>query len=213
MGELSFECVDVVPERYGVAPTLLFRLRITEHGGDPIHSIALRCQIRIEPQRREYDESEQAKLADVFGERSRWGQTLRPMQFASVSVLVPGFTGSTEVEVAVPCSYDMEVASGKYFHALERGSVPVVLLFSGTVFGKGDKGFWVRQVPWDDQAMCAMPVTVWQELMNLYFPRSSWLRLHHDTMDALLRYKARHAIPTWDDTIVSLLDAVGEETP
>lgn len=213
MAELGFDCLDVAPERYGTGPTLLFRLRITESSGEPIHSIALRCQIRIETHRREYGQGEQEKLADLFGERSRWGQTLRAMQFAAVSVLVPGFTGSTEIDIPVPCTYDMEVASGKYFHALEHGVVPMVLLFSGTVFGKGQNGFWVQQVPWREQATCPMPVTVWQELMNLYFPHENWVRLHRDTMDALLRYKSRHSIPTWDAAVETLLSKAGEGEP
>jgi hypothetical protein len=213
MTDLSFECVDARPERYGAAPTLLFRLRITESGGAPIHAIALRCQIRIEPRRRRYDDHEAELLADLFGERSRWGDTLNPMQFTSVSLMVPSFTGTTEIDLPVPCSYDLEVATGKYFHSLEGGAVPMVLLFSGTVFGKGEQGFWVDQVPWHLEANYRMPIGVWQELMDLYFPQQAWMRLRRDTVDALLRYKAAHAIPTWDETVTQLLSTAEETTP
>ncbi len=211
MAELSFECLDVRPDRYGVGPCLLFRVRITDSGGEPVHSIALRCQVRIEPQKREYSPDEEELLGCLFGERGRWARTLRPMQFATTSVLVPGFTGATEIEIAVPCTYDMEIASGKYFHALRTGGVPLVLLFSGTVFGATDHGFWVRQVPWHLQAAYSMPVDVWRQLIELYFPDSSWIRLHRDTVDALLRYQAAHAIPTWDAAVESLLAGAGEE--
>lgn len=210
MADFEFTCVDVRPERYGAGPTLMFRLRIDEVGGQPIHAIALRCQIRIEPRRRGYDEQEEELLGSLFGSRNRWGQTLQPMQLAHVSVLVPSFTGSTEVDLPVPCTYDMEVASGKYFHSLESGVVPLVLLFSGTVFGKGERGFWVEQVPWHKQANHDMPISVWRELMDVYFPQATWVRFHHDTVDALIRYKARHAIPTWDEAVGSLLDKAGE---
>jgi hypothetical protein len=37
---------------------------------------------------------------------------VRPLQLATVPVLVPGFTGGTEVDLPVPCSYDREVAAG-----------------------------------------------------------------------------------------------------
>lgn len=211
MGEFSFDCLDVQPRHFAAGPELLFRLRITAPDEEPIHSVALRCQIRVEPQRRDYAQREQELLGHLFGARERWGQTLRPMPLAHVSLMVPGFTGSTEVELPVMCTYDMEVASGKYFHALREGVVPLVLLFSGTVFGKGDKGFWVRQVPWHQQAEYRMPVTVWQQLMDEYFPSSTWIRLHHETVDALLRYQSGHAIPTWDAAVRTLLSKAGEE--
>lgn len=210
MGELSVECLGVWPEPYGAGPTLSFRLRITEPTGEPIHSLALRCQIRIEPHRRQYGPREEELLGHLFGDRARWGQTLRAMQFAQVPVLVPGFTGTTEVDVPVPCSYDMEVASGKYFHALKEGGIPMVLLFSGTVFGKGANGFWIQQVPWNTQAEFDVPVAVWQRLMDFYFPESSWISLRRDTVDALLRYQSRHAIATWDATVDTLLNKAGE---
>jgi len=126
-------------------------------------------------------------------------------------VLVPGFTGATDVDVEVPCTYDLEVAAGKYFHALADGVVPMVLLFSGTIFGKGGPGFWVQQVPWHVQAEYRMPISVWDELMERYFPRTAWIRLPKDTVDALLKYKARHAIPTWDAAMERLLKAAEDE--
>ncbi|WAL69313.1 DUF6084 family protein [Amycolatopsis cynarae] len=208
MAELSFDCLRVTPLRHAAAPTLVFRLRVTDPTCTPVHAIALRCQLRIEPQRRGYAPEEAELLTGLFGERSRWGETLKPMQFATASVLVPGFTGSCEVDLPVPCTYDLEVAAGKYFHALRGGEVPLVLLFSGTVFGKGERGLWVEQVPWHHEARHRMPVPVWRELMEQYFPGSAWVRLHRDTVDALLRFKSRNAIPTWDAAMERLLAAV-----
>lgn len=205
MAELTFDCIDVRPLRYAASPTLAFKLRISELTSQPIHAMALRVQIRIEPQRRRYSSEESELLNNLFGEPSRWGETLKPFQFTTVSVMVPGFTGATEVDVEVPCTYDLEVAAGKYFHALAEGVVPMVLLFSGTVFGKGGPGFWVEQVPWHTQAECRMPVTVWDELMERYFPHVAWIKLHKETVDALLKYKAKHAIPTWDAAMEQLL--------
>jgi hypothetical protein len=205
MAELSFDCIDVRPLKYAASPTLAFKLRISELTSQPIHAMALRVQIRIEPQRRRYSGEESELLTNLFGEPSRWGETLKPFQFTTVSVMVPGFTGATEVDAEVACTYDLEVAAGKYFHALAEGVVPMVLLFSGTVFGKGGPGFWVEQVPWHTQAECRMPVQVWDELMERYFPNVAWVKLHKETVDALLKYKARHAIPTWDKAMEQLL--------
>ena len=205
MAELTFDCIDVRPLKYAASPTLAFKLRISELTGQPIHAMVLRVQIRIEPQRRRYADDESELLTHLFGERSRWGETLKPFQFTTVSVAVPGFTGATEIDAEVPCTYDLEVAAGKYFHALSEGVVPMVLLFSGTVFGKGGPGFWVEQVPWHTQAECRMPVAVWDELMSRYFPNVAWIKLPRETVDALLKYKAQHAIPTWEAAIEQLL--------
>jgi hypothetical protein len=127
--------------------------------------------------------------------------------------VVAGFTGSTEVEFSVPCTYDLEVVAGRYFHALDDGEIPFTLLFSGTVFGKGPNGLWVEQVPWHLEASHRMPVAVWHEMMEHFFPGGGWLRLRRDTIDELTKYKAERALPTWDDTLVSLLDDAKERQP
>ncbi|HEX3212521.1 MAG TPA: DUF6084 family protein, partial [Actinomycetota bacterium] len=137
MTDLVFDCIDGQADRYAAVPTLQLKLRISETTGAQVHAIALRCQIRIEPQRRRYSPEEADGLLELFGEPPRWGDTLKPMQFATVSLMVPSFTGSTEIDLPVPCTYDFEVAASKYLHALGDGEVPLLLLFSGTVFTKG----------------------------------------------------------------------------
>ncbi|HEY8558710.1 MAG TPA: DUF6084 family protein, partial [Actinomycetes bacterium] len=94
MTDLVFDCVDGQPDRYAAVPTLQLKLRISETTGAQVHAIALRCQIRIEPQRRRYSPDEADGLLELFGEPPRWGDTLKPMQFATVSLMVPSFTGS-----------------------------------------------------------------------------------------------------------------------
>jgi Family of unknown function (DUF6084) len=210
MAELQFECVDVTPDLYAMGPTLQFKLRITEDSGARLHTVALRCQLRIEPQRRGYAPEESELLVDVFGARERWGDTLKPFQFANASTMVAGFTGETEIVLDVPVSYDIDVAVGKYFHALRNGEVPLLLMFSGTVYGKGDQGLWVQQVPWHAETRYRLPVSVWQELMDRYFPGSGWLRLTRETIDALTRYKISKGLATWEETVGALLDATSE---
>jgi hypothetical protein len=166
--------------------------------------------MRIEPQRRRYNDGEAELLTDLFGERARWGDTLKPMQFTTVSIMVPSFRGSTEIDLPVPVTYDLEVAAGKYFHALADGVVPMALMFSGTVFSKGETGFWVDQVSWSSDVSYPMPITVWHGLMDTYFPGEAWIRLSRDTVDELLRYKAKHAIPTWDAAMTALLKGAAE---
>ena len=211
MPELVFDCVDAEPERYGAVPTLVFKLHISEVSGEPIHAVLLRCQMRIEPHRRRYSTAEEEKLLDLFGETPRWGDTLKPLQFTNVSVMVPGFRGSIDIDVPVACTYDFEVAAAKYFHSLEDGEIPLLLLFSGTVFSKGDSGFSVQQVPWHKETSYRLPVKVWREMMDLYFPNSAWIRVRCDTLDGLQRFKARRALPMWDDAFEALLKEAGEE--
>jgi hypothetical protein len=212
MAELTFTCLDVKPEAYAVAPTLLFRLRVEAEPGKRVRAIALRTQIRIEPSRRAYDDQEAEKLLELFGQRERWGDTLQPFQFAHSSIVVPSFTDSIEVEVPVPCSYDMEVTAGRYFHALADGETPFILLFSGTIFGDGEKNLWIEQIPWHAETRYRMPVTVWRDMMDRHFPGSGWLRLRRDTIDAFAEFRAARALPTWDDAVLALLDSARERT-
>jgi hypothetical protein len=213
MPELSFSCIDAVPERYAVAPTLLFRLRIETAAEQRVRAIALRCQFRIEPQRRRYDDEEAERLVELFGERGRWGDTLKPFQFANTSTVVASFTGSTEVDVNVPCSYDMDVATGRYFHALHDGEIPLILLFSGTIFGDGEKNLRVEQIPWHSECRYRLPVQRWREMMDMHFPGSGWLRLQRETIDALDEFRALRTLPTWDDTILAVLEAARAPLP
>lgn len=77
MAELTFGCTQAQAARYSATPTLSFTVSITESTGVRVHAIALRCQIRIEPQRRRYSADEARRLNDLFGDTSRWAQTLR----------------------------------------------------------------------------------------------------------------------------------------
>lgn len=205
MTELAFTVLDVAPEPYAVTPNLLARLRIEETSGAVVHALALRCQVRIEPQRRRYDDRAEQGLLDLFGGRERWADTVRPFAWLHATAMVPGFTGATEVNLVLPCTYDVEVAGAKYFQALDDGDVPLNLLFSGTVFTRGGAGFGVEQIPWHHEARYPMPVRVWRELMEAHFPGQSWLRLDRDTIAALARYRSVHMYTSWDEVLTALL--------
>ncbi|MCH0539243.1 hypothetical protein I3F58_06660 [Streptomyces sp. MUM 203J] len=211
MTDFSFRCTGVRADAYAAGPTLVFRLLITATGGSRVHAMALRCQIRIEPARRGYDDHEAAALGDLFGERSRWGTSLHPVQFAQASVMVPGFRGEIETDLVVPCTYDTDIAASRYFRALSDGDVPLLLLFSGTAF-TGAGGFHVEPVPWDKEVFHRMPVKVWREMIDQHFPGCGWIRLPGDAMDALVAYRSRRALPSWEATVESLLEAAGERT-
>jgi len=205
MSELSIEVVDARAEQYAAVPTLMMRLAIAESSGDPVHAIALRAQIQIEPQRRRYTKAEEARLLELFGEQPQWGDSLRPFLWTHATAMLTGFTGRTEIDLPVPCSYDFEVAAAKYLHSLDDGEIPLALLFSGTVFARRDGVVTVQPVPWHVEASYRLPVKVWRDVMDHYFPNGGWIRISRDTIDALTRYKAERAIPTWDDAFELLL--------
>ncbi|MEU1277985.1 DUF6084 family protein [Streptomyces sp. NPDC005805] len=212
MTELTFHCTGVRADRYAAGPTLVFRLRVTTPDPTPVHALALRCQIRIEPARRSYAPGETEPLTDLFGERSRWGSTLHPVQFAQVPLMVPGFTGETETDLVVPCTYDMDIAATRYLDALEGGEVPLLMLFSGTAF-TGDAGFRVEPVPWDREAEFRLPVATWREMIAQHFPGCGWIRLPSDVMDALRAHRSRRALPSWEATVRELLATAAEFGP
>ncbi|MDQ3114526.1 MAG: DUF6084 family protein [Actinomycetota bacterium] len=205
MTQLAISVLDVAPERYAVAPNLMVKLRIEESTGQPIHAIALRCQVRIEPQRRAYTGPERAGLVELFGLPEQWSKTLTPFLWTHASTTVRGFSGSIDVDLPVTCTYDFEVAAAKYLHTLRDGEIPLVFLFTGTVFTRGITGFGVEQISWDLEATHRMPVKVWHDLMDLYFPGSGWIRVDRDTLDALMQFKAARGLTSWEEAFSALL--------
>jgi hypothetical protein len=213
VSDYRFTVLDVVAEPYAVSPQLTARLRLEETTGQHVHAIALRCQVRIEPQRRPYEPAEQEGLLGLFGERGRWAQTLKPFQWMQCQATVQGFVGRTEVELALPCTYDLEVIGARYLHALNAGDVPLTLLFSGTVFTRGSTGFGVEHIPWSCEARYAMPVAVWRDMIESYYPNTGWVRLGSETLTTLAGYRARHGLVSWDETVQKLLAAADGTGP
>lgn len=208
--QLTIEGADVV--QYAAAPLLAFRVRIVNQPSEEtIHTLALRAQIQLEVSRRKYDATEQEKLRDLFGEPSRWGQTLRSMLWTHASVMVPRFAGSTTAEIPVPCSFDFNVAATKYFHGVTSGDLPLCFQFSGTVFYQGaDDAMQVAPISWDKEAKYRLPVKVWKDLMEMYYPNSAWLSLHRDTFEKLYQFKVREGITTWEEALERALSALPE---
>jgi hypothetical protein len=210
VAELVFECTGARPDKFAVYPSMTFGLHVSETSGQRVEAIALRCQIRIEPARRRYTDEEAERLSDLFGETQRWADTLKPLQFINVSIMVPGFSGSTDVDLPVPLTYDMEIGATRYFAGLDNGEVPLLLLFSGTVFSTADGRMSVTQVPWSKEAAYRLPISVWREAIDAHFPNAAWLRLSALTFDDLLAFKTAKGLPTWDATILALLSEAAD---
>ena len=213
MPDLNFEVLDATAPPFAAAPLIAFKLRITNAvEQELIYSVSLRCQIQIAATRRRYSPEAQAKLLEVFGEPHRWGETLRSFLWTHANAVVPEFSGSIDADLLVPCTYDFEIMSTKYFNALEDGSIPLTFLFSGTMFYQGEHdNLQVGQISWSKEASYRLPVTVWKAMIERYFPNSAWILLQKDIFDQLHRYKATHSLPTWEETVLHLLQASGQE--
>jgi len=115
------------------------------------------------------------------------------------------------VDLALPCTYDFELTVSKYFHALEDGEVPLEFLFGGTVFYAAPDGrLQIGRIGWDKDAEFRLPVTVWDQMMDRYFPNSAWLRLQRESFDRLYAYKATGGFVSWEHALDALLPKTGE---
>ncbi len=205
--ELSFVVEDARAERYSAAPALNFALRVERTGGGPVRSILLDTQIQIAARRRGYEEAEQTSLVELFGTPERWGATLRTLLWTRTTLVVPPFTDSTEVNLPVACSYDLEASSASYLSGLRDGDVPLEFLFSGSVFYSGPGGMLqTARISWDREAEYRLPVSVWREAMDRHFPGAAWLRLGRPAFDGLRAYKAEYGLRTLEDAVERLLE-------
>jgi hypothetical protein len=213
MPELEFKIIDADVISYAAAPTLLFRVNVRNKSqGETIHAVQLRTQIRIDVTRRKYDPDEQEGLVELFGEPKRWGETLRSMLWTHTTENVSGFADSASIEMPVTCTYDFDVATSKYFHAVEDGTIPLLFLFSGTVFyGVGDGPLQIGQIGWDTEARFDFPAHLWHDMMKRYFPNTAWLRIRKDLFDQLYEYRTAHGYPTWDQALDTLLAGAEKE--
>jgi hypothetical protein len=204
VSELAFAVVGARPEPYAASPQLALRVRVAETSGAQVHAITLRAQVRIEPQARRYAGAEPERLVELFGGPERYGDTLRPLLWTHVSQTVLAFQGQTEFDLPIPCSYDFEVAAHKYLSALAEGEIPLDVLFSGTVFTRGESGVEAQLVPWNCDARYRLPVAVYRAAMDAFFPDSAWIRIDRATFDELYRFKTAGGFPTWERAIARL---------
>ena len=209
MPDLSFQIEGAEVASLAATPTIILKLRINNADpGESIQGVALRCQIQIEVTRRRYSAEDQRKLRDLFGEPERWGQTLKNLLWTHVSVNVPPFQNSTVVEIPVPCTFDFNVAATKYFHGLGQGEVPLCVMFSGSVFySREGSSMQVAPISWDKETRCRLPVQVWKDMMDAYYPGNAWLCLRRDVFERLYDYKVRNGIPTWEEAFENMLAA------
>jgi len=207
MPDLNFKVTGVEAAARGIVPLLHFQLEVTNFPEtEQIQAVILHAQIQIQSAHRPYDDDEREKLVDLFGTPDRWGQTLRNRLWAHSNTSIRPFTQTTEAVLPMQCTYDLNVLATKFFYALKEGAVPLLFLFSGTVFyAAADGRLQVQQISWNKECMYSMPVRLWQELMEHHYPNSAWVALNRQVFERLYAYKRSQGLPTWEQTIEQLL--------
>jgi len=211
MPDLNFKVTGIEPAQRGLAPLLHFILEITNTPEtETIQSVMLQTQIQIQAPQRAYDAEEKKKLKELFGSPADWGQTLRTRLWTHANTIVPQFHGHTRTILAVPCTFDFNVAATKYFYALQDGEVPLLFLFSGTVFYAAlDGRLQIQKISWEKECTWRMPIARWQELMEHHYPDSAWIAMRRDVFDQLYEFKRREGLSSWDEVLERLLTPKG----
>ena len=212
MPELTFRVSGAHAIRAAAAPTIGLQLEISSTPErQPIQTVVLNCQIQIEAARRRYAAGEQARLRNLFGDPERWADTVRSLLWTNLTAVVPAFTGSTRTELAVPCTFDLSVAAASYFHAVEGGAVPIILLFSGTTFYRNADGLLqAAPISWNTEARYALPAGIWQECIDLHHPNTAWLGLRRDVFERLYDFKVKHGLATFDEAVERMVEHASE---
>jgi hypothetical protein len=220
MTDLTFTITDAQPAPQTAAPAVNFRIRIRNESAGRIHALALRCTVRIDPRGRRYTSAEAARLYELFGDVSQWDRTLAPVTWAQSALLMPSFDDQIDVDLPVACTYDLEVGSAKYLHAVRESGIPLTFLFSGMVFTVRPSAnrptppaLWIEPVPWSAEAAYVMPAHIWQATMDRFFPGEGWLRLRRDTIDRLQAFRGRQAVVSWDEAIEILFQHAEAREP
>jgi hypothetical protein len=121
--------------------------------------------------------------------------------------MIPSFDATLIVDVPVPCTFDFNVAATKYLSAIADGDIPVSFYFSGTVFYEGEEtSLQAAPISWEKEASYRMPVRIWREMMDTYYPNTAWLCLGRDVFDRLYAFKVKHGIPTFDQALLQVMD-------
>lgn len=207
MHEVHIQVTGVEAAARSLTPLFHFQLRIeVSPGTDRIQALLLNAQVQLECPQRSYTSVEKEKLLELFGTPDQWGQTLRNRLWTHANTTVGAFIGSTQANLPVPCTYDLNVGTAKYFHALEGGEVSLLFLFSGSLFYVTPEGrLQVEPISWNTECVYRLPVQAWRDLMERHYPNSAWLCLSSEMLERLCAFKRQHALSDWEQTMELLL--------
>ena len=208
--EPEFDIVGARADEYAASPTVIFSVRVREPSEREVYTIALSTRILVDPTGRGYDETARESLYDLFGPSETMAASMQSLVWGQVAVLLPSFTGELTFDVPIACTYDLEVASAKYFASLADGVAPLDFHFNGTIFYSGDSDrLQIVHVPWSCTARYRMPVATWRKAVAACFAQTGWIRIHEETLNRLRRRQAERGAPSFDAVVSDLL----EESP
>ena len=200
----EFWVLDADVVAHAAAPTLTFRLRVKDTSEREVYAVALTVMIQLEAIQREHDDLARERLRDVFGDPERWGDTARAVLWAQEDVLVPSFTGSTTFDLAVPCNADLELATARWFEAVQDGVAPLAFHFSGSVFYRGEADrMQLTRVPWHATAQFRLPVETWHKAVG---EGGGVVRVSAETFEALRRRRLERGLHSLDAALADLLE-------
>ena len=205
MRDLAFSIEGAKPVKHAASPELALTVAIEDRAGRDIQSVLLAAQVWIEAKERTYSNEEKARLAELFGDEARFDRTVRRMMWTRTSVVVPAFQSHTSVDLPLPCPWDFEASIGKYMFAVAEGSIPITLQFSGSIFLKHQGAVQIVPIPWTSEARLSLPVAIYRETIDHYYPNRAPLALRRDVFERLHRYKMATESPTFDAALEKLL--------
>ena len=66
-------------------------------------------------------------------------------------------------------------------------------------------------IPWSNSIDFRMPVSVWRETIEHYYPSTAWVAIRSQTFEALQKQKLERGLATLDACIADLLDGARDE--
>jgi hypothetical protein len=202
---LGFRIETMQPAPFSASPQVMLQLGVRAPEGQRIESVLLRTMLRIEAGARNHAPEEELRLRELFGDTSLWGRSSRSLMWAQLTSVINPFEGSTQVELFVPCSFDLAVIASKYLHALEPSEVPIKAQFSGTIFYAAANGLQAAPIPWTSEASYRMPVQVFRAAIDEHFPDSGVVAVRRELWARLERYRVDHGLASWDAALERLL--------
>ncbi len=190
---------------------LMLDLQVSEPSGRPVYMIGLTIQLMIEPARRGYDDLTRERLAGLFGAPERWAVTTHSLVWAQLDVARPGVHGFDHGDGADGVQLRPRGSRRQVPDALPDGEVPMALHFSGIVYYPNERGgLQMVLVPWSCSIDYRMPVAMWRETIDHYYPNTGWVTLRSATLAALEHERVQRGLPTYDACISELLEGEGD---
>jgi hypothetical protein len=63
----------------------------------------------------------------------------------------------------------------------------------------------VAPISWEQEARYRLPVKIWRDMMDSYYPNTVWINMHKDVFERLYRYKMQRGLLNWEQALERLL--------